>query len=372
MIYLDNSASTLFKPPEVINAATNALKFLSANPGRSGHSAALKGAALVETTRRKLCEFVGANEHETIFTASCTAALNLAVFGTARRKGHVVASAREHNAVLRPLYELKRRGIITLSVASEPTADEIARLIRPETYLVAVNHVSNVNGEVARIKEIGWLCREKGLPFLVDGAQSAGYIDVDVSSNNISMLAVAPHKGLRAAQGVGALVVKKSIRLNPIVFGGTGTASHELLQPTDKPDGFEAGTLPLPAIASLCAALSVAKKNFAARSEKTRDLYSKLYEGVKAIPSAVVYSGPNSPCGILAFNLASLAPSEVADVLSSQYDICVRAGLHCAPLMHERLGTLDSGGCVRASIGCDNTDEQIDFVLRALREISRG
>lgn len=370
MIYLDNSASTFFKPPEVIDAAANTLRFLPANAGRSGHSAAIKSAALVQKTRNHICDFTSATDYDAIFTAGCTAALNLAIFGSVRRGGHVITTVREHNSVLRPLYELRRKGVISLSVAGDVTAEEIGKLVRPETYMAVVNHVSNVTGEVAPVREIGWLCRERGLTFLVDGAQSVGYLPISLTDDNVDMLAVAPHKGLHAAQGVGVLIVNNRVSLRPVVFGGTGTASHELIQPADRPDGLEAGTLPLPAIASLCAALGVAKKNAAANRDKIRSLYDSLYGGASRISGVRIYSPPDSPCGIFAFNVDSLAPSETADILSSEYDICVRAGLHCAPLMHESLGLLGSGGCVRASLGFDNTPDQIDFFLRALREIS--
>lgn len=370
MIYFDNSASSYYKPPSVVNAMTNALKFLPANAGRSGHSEALKGAALVQKTRERMAFFVTAGDGDVVFTAGCTAALNLAIFGSVRRGGHVITTVREHNSVLRPLYELRRRGLITLSVADKVTAEEIGKLVRPETYMVATNHVSNVNGEVAPVKEIGWLCREKGLIYLVDGAQSVGYLPVDMTNDNIDMLAVAPHKGLHAAQGAGALVASKRVSLRPVIFGGTGTASHELIQPSDRPDGLEAGTLPLPAIASLCAALKWADATADKNRDKIASLYSALYDGAKRVAGLEIYSPPDSPSGIFAFNVSSLAPSETADILSAEYDICVRAGLHCAPLMHEHLGLLGSGGCVRASLGCDNTPEQIDFFLRALREIS--
>ena len=370
MIYFDNSASSYYKPPSVVNAMTNALKFLPANAGRSGHSETLKGAALVQKTRERMAFFVTAGDGDVVFTAGCTAALNLAIFGSVRRGGHVITTVREHNSVLRPLYELRRRGLITLSVADKVTAEEIGKLVRPETYMIVTNHVSNVNGEVAPVKEIGWLCREKGLIYLVDGAQSVGYLPVDMTNDNIDMLAVAPHKGLHAAQGAGALVASKRVSLRPVIFGGTGTASHELIQPSDRPDGLEAGTLPLPAIASLCAALKWAGENADKNRDKIASLYSALYDGAKRVAGLEIYSPPDSPSGIFAFNVSSLAPSETADILSAEYDICVRAGLHCAPLMHEHLGLLGSGGCVRASLGCDNTPEQIDFFLRALREIS--
>lgn len=292
MIYFDNSASSYYKPPSVVNAMTNALKFLPANAGRSGHSEALKGAALVQKTRERMAFFVTAGDGDVVFTAGCTAALNLAIFGSVRRGGHVITTVREHNSVLRPLYELRRRGLITLSVADKVTAEEIGKLVRPETYMIVTNHVSNVNGEVAPVKEIGWLCREKGLIYLVDGAQSVGYLPVDMTNDNIDMLAVAPHKGLHAAQGAGALVASKRVSLRPVIFGGTGTASHELIQPSDRPDGLEAGTLPLPAIASLCAALKWADATADKNRDKIASLYSALYDGAKRIAGLEIYSRP--------------------------------------------------------------------------------
>ncbi|MFR6640651.1 MAG: aminotransferase class V-fold PLP-dependent enzyme [Christensenellales bacterium] len=360
MIYLDNSASTFFKPPEVIDAAANALRFLPANAGRSGHSAAIKSAALVQKTRNRICDFTTATDYDAIFTAGCTAALNLAIFGSVRRGGHVITTVREHNSVLRPLYELRRKGVISLSVAGDVTAEGIGKLVRPETYMAVVNHVSNVTGEVAPIREIGWLCRERGLTFLVDGAQSVGYLPISLTDDNVDMLAVAPHNGLHAAQGVGVLLVNNRVSLRPVVFGGTGTASHELIQPADRPDGLEAGTLPLPAIASLCAALGVAKKNAAANRDKIRSLYDSLYGGASRISGVRIYSPPDSPCGIL--RLTSIR----SPLRNCRYSVVRIRYLRARwtalrPLMHESLGLLGSGGCVRASLGFDNTPEQIDF-----------
>lgn len=376
MIYFDNSASTIYKPREVVCAAANALRFLSANPGRSGHSAAMRGAALVASARRKCAAFFGLKDCDgVIFTENCTEALNLAIFGTARR-GHVMTTALEHNSVLRPLYALKSRGNVSFSVVSPGcggamTAEAVERAIRPDTYLVVVNHVSNVTGAIAPIAEIGRVCRRRDVLFLVDGAQSGGYVDIDMDEMNVDMLAIAPHKGLHAPQGVGALLVgdRAKAALRPILYGGTGTASDELSQPSDFPDGFEAGTLPGPAIAGLCAALCRCEREGYKDREIINELSLRLRRGLYSIDGVKILSPENALSGIVAFNVRDYDSGEVADILSSEYDICVRAGLHCAPLAHKYLGTLGRGA-VRVSLGYDNTLREVDFFLRAVGEIA--
>lgn len=377
MIYMDNSASSFYKPPCVVNAVKNALEFLSANPGRSGHPAAVKAASLVLATREKCAEFLGLNDSDGIvFTDNCSGALNLAVLGSLTRGGHVVTTAFEHNSVLRPLFELKSRGDITLSVAMPDkngviTADSVESLINEKTRMVIVNHVSNVTGAIAPVAEIGRICRKKDVIFLVDAAQSAGYLDIDMQRENIDLLAVAPHKGLHAPQGVGVLAVGERARksLRPIKFGGTGTESIRLSQPTDFPEGFETGTLPTPAIAGLCAAVSWCRKNEIKNRETVNELSIRLRKGLYSIDGIKILSPPNALSGIVAFNLTGLQSESVGDVLASEYDVCVRAGLHCAPLIHEAMGTLKSGA-VRVSLGCDNTAGEVDFFLKAMREIA--
>lgn len=377
MIYLDNSASSFYKPPCVVNAVKNALEFLSANPGRSGHPAAVKAAALVFAAREKCADFLGLKDSDgIIFTDNCSGALNLAVLGTLTNGGHVVTTAFEHNSVLRPLYELKSRGKVTLSVAMPDkngviTADSIESLINEKTRLVIVNHVSNVTGAIAPVAEIGKICRKKDIIFLVDAAQSAGYLDIDMQSANIDLMAVAPHKGLHAPQGVGVLAVGERARksLRPIKFGGTGTESYRLSQPTDFPEGFETGTLPTPAIAGLCAAISWCRKNELKNRETVNELSMLLRKGLENTDGIKILSPPNALSGIIAFNITGAKSESVGDVLAAEYDICVRAGLHCAPLIHEAMGTLKSGA-VRVSLGCDNTAGEVKFFLKAIREIA--
>ncbi|MFR5062482.1 MAG: aminotransferase class V-fold PLP-dependent enzyme [Christensenellales bacterium] len=377
MIYMDNSASSFYKPRCVINAVSNALSFITGNPGRSGHGMAMRGAALVLAAREKCSAFFGLKDSGgMIFTDNCSGALNLAILGSVRRGGHVVTTALEHNSVLRPLYELKRRGEITLSVAMPSEsgavgADAVERLIRPETYMVITNHVSNVTGAIAPVAEIGKICRQKGILYLVDAAQSAGYLDIEMDSQNIDLLAVAPHKGLHGPQGVGLLAIgeRAQRQIKPIRYGGTGTASHELKQPEDLPEGLETGTLPTPAIAGLCAAIDWCKRESLKNREIMHRLGIKLRRGLKNIPRVRILSPDSALNGLISFNVTGMPSESVGDILSGQYDICVRAGLHCAPLIHEAMGTLKTGA-VRVSLGCDNTENEIDFFLKAVHEIA--
>lgn len=375
MVFMDNSASTFYKPDCVVNAVSNALRYLPANPGRSGHTAAMKGAALVSSARAKCAALLGLSSPDrVIFTANCSDALSLAIFGTARKGGHVVLTAFEHNSVLRPLYELKRRGVIRLSVAMPDeggtiSPEAVESLVRPETYLVVTNHVSNVTGAIAPVDAVGKMCRRRGILYLVDGAQSVGYMDIDMRRQCIDMLAVAPHKGLHAPQGVGVLAVGERAELSPVKFGGTGTSSHMLAQPTEMPDGFETGTLPTPAIAGLAAAIGWAERGKLENRQRLASLSARLRRGLAEIGRVRLLPPENALAGIVAFNIGESESELIGDILSSQYDVCVRAGLHCAPLVHEALGTIKTGA-VRVSLGCDNTPAEVDYFLRAVREIA--
>ena len=250
MIYLDNSASSFTKPNEVLSSVNSACKFFTANPGRSSHPLALRGARLVEHTRSSLARYIGLDSGNIIFTDNCTGALNLGILGLNRKKRHIVTTVFEHNALLRPIYHLERHNLASVSFAHPKNGltlspDDIISLIRPDTGLVAIGHVSNVTGSVAPVYAVGRECKRRGITFLVDGAQSVGYHPADMDKNNIDLLAIAPHKGLRSITGVGALAVRSGIVLSPIKFGGTGYSSAQKFQPCDIPDGFEAGTLPL-------------------------------------------------------------------------------------------------------------------------------
>ncbi|WP_251612131.1 aminotransferase class V-fold PLP-dependent enzyme [Pumilibacter muris] len=374
MIYFDNSATSGVKPESVINAAVSAMKFMSANPGRSGHSLSLKAGMLVYSTRKKAAKLLGLSEPERIvFSLNCTQALNTAILGTVQDGGNVVTTVTEHNSVLRPLFELQRAGKITVSLA-EPnehgviTANAIERALTPRTYMVAVNHVSNVTGATNSIDEIGKLCRKRGIKFLVDGAQSVGYGEINISEQNIDYLAVAPHKGLHAIQGIGILALGADAP-KPIIYGGTGTQSENVLQPSELPESLESGTLPTPAIAALNAAITHNEKTRAQSREKIHELSAYILETLQTIRGVKIYTPQNVFNGMISFNIRGIGSMDASNILSSQYDIAVRGGLHCAPLMHRHLGTVETG-IIRASISGDNTFGEAEFFLKAVKEIA--
>lgn len=371
MIYLDNSATSGYKPACVKGAALSAMEKLNANAGRSGHKRSVSAAMLVYRTRKKTAEFVGC-DGDVAFTLNCTEALNLAILGSVVYGGHVITTVREHNSVLRPLFELERSGKISLSVAQPDAAgridfDVIRPLLKKNTYLVALNHVSNVTGEVTDVASIGQGLRGSGIRLLVDGAQSVGYLPIDMKRDNIAYLAVAPHKGLHGIQGVGALCMAKDLHPRPIKFGGTGTQSLSVYQPEDAPECYESGTLPLVAIAALNRAVDFTRQNFVRQCNAIQTLTSRLYEGLEAVQGVKMLSRPDSQ-GIVSFNVRRLSSESVCDKLDGKYGIAARGGLHCAPLIHKYNDTVESGA-VRMSPGMDNTVEEMDFVVAAVREI---
>lgn len=376
MIYLDNSSTTHFKPLEVIQAAVNAIRYLSVNPGRASHSEAIKGARLMFSAREHIADLFGFKYPErVILTSGCTAALNQAIFGLRLHKKHVITTVYEHNAVLRSLFELKRRGEIALTVVNPDengiiTARVIAKALRQDTGLVAVNHISNVTGAVARISEIGALCRSNNVLFLVDAAQSAGISQIDMSEDMIDMLALPAHKGLHGLPGVGALLVSKGVPLYPVKFGGTGTASDNVYQGNDFPEDFEAGTVNLPGIAAFLRAARLAKTEMKARQKTICDLSRRAIAQLKALNGVTIYTPQSSFGGIICFNVENMSCHQVANILSEHYNICVRSGLHCAPLVAGYIGA--KSGTVRASLSFDNTAPEIDFFVRAIAEISHS
>lgn len=375
MIYFDNSATTFYKPDCVKNAVYSAMSHLSANPGRASHALSIKTASMVYFARKAIAEEVGLdNPDRIIFTGSCTDALNLAILGS-MRKGHVITTVFEHNSVLRPLFSKAKDFSTEISIV-KPNGDNIdvksiEQLIRKDTYMIIVNHVSNVTGHIAPLFEIGKLCKKYGILFLVDGAQSVGYNKIDMEENNIGMLAIAPHKGLHAITGFGILALSENVSLNPIRFGGTGTSSSEITQPTAYPEGFEVGTLPTIAIASLIPAIKWCEKNRLHNDKRIFDISEIIINGLLNIPSISLYTPHKLRNGIISFNIDGLSSADACDILSSQYDICVRCGLHCAPLVHKYLGTL-STGCIRISVGCDNTFGEAEHLLCAIREIANS
>ena len=369
MIYFDNSASTLLKPKNVQRAVLSALTTFSANPGRSGHIEALKSAMEVEKVREKLKKYTNADE--VIFTGGCTHALNLAILGFCR-EGHIVCSENEHNSVLRPLEHLKENYNVTYSVAKQAnkkgiTWQDIEKEIRNDTKLVICNHISNVNGDVAEIEDIGHHLKEKGIAFLVDGAQGGGHFRYDMKKMGIDMLIFSPHKGFYSPQGVGVLLKSNKINLSPILFGGTGTNSLELHQPNFSPEKYESGTICTPAILGFGAGLQFVEENFVNIKEKMEDLTTYLHYEFSKLPIEI-YTSTENANGVFAFNIPNMNSNEVATYLNDKYEICVRGGYHCAPFKHKALGTIEQGA-VRVSFSIANTFQEVERLNLAIKHL---
>ncbi len=374
MIYLDNSASTYYKPLSVKWAVLKALFLHTANAGRSGHTASRRSADAVYDVREVLAKAFGGEPDRVVFTSGCTESLNLAIRGSAREGGHIITTCFEHNSVLRTLEYLKEQGKIDYTVVSPKskdfviTTEELEAVLKSNTYMLIVNHISNVVGVKQDISTLGKWAKEKGLLFLVDGAQSAGHEKIDIKSQSIDMLALAGHKGLYGLCGIGALVIGEGVSLAPIKYGGTGTFSESLKQPNGIPEGLESGTLPIIPIISMGKGCEYAYKTLDIRDYKEKYLTQKIISWLKALDGVIVYTPDSATNGVVAFNIKGKDASEVADILNDKYNIAVRSGLQCAPLVHRFLGTID-GGVVRASIGRGNTIKQIDKFIQAVKEI---
>lgn len=369
MIYLDNAATGGFKPLSVQNAVFASMK-ACANPGRSGHRLSLALSERVFACRRLLCDlFGGAAYDRVVFTKNCTEALNLALLGTLERGDHVVTTCLEHNSVLRPLEYLKKQGVISYDVAPlddgvlQPQA--VLSLVKENTRAVCVTSASNVTGQCPNLAAI-----RRGLPenvlFIVDGAQGAGHIALDMKSLGIDALALAGHKGLHAIQGAGALLFSERFSPRPVLFGGTGSESFSLDMPAFYPDALESGTLSYPAICSLFEGAIVVKTMRAEGETTLLNLTRALCTALNALPAYRVYSSPNG-CGIVSFEHKDIPSEELAGILSDRFDIAVRGGQHCAPLVHRALGT--QNGLVRASFSPFQSVREVNALVGALKKI---
>ena len=374
MIYLDNSASTYIKPKEVIKTVNDSLLHYTANPGRSGHVASIKTALKIEEVREKLAQYYGAeNSQNVIFTHNCTQALNLAILGSVKDNGHVICTENEHNSVLRPLEYLKSEGRIDYSIAyqKEPkgiTIEDIKPLVKPNTYMIICNHISNVNGAKCELKEIGNFCKQNKIIFLVDGAQSCGHEKVNIRDLNIDYLTIAGHKGFYAPQSIGALIMGNSYRPSPIYFGGTGTNSLELYQPDIYPERLESGTISTPLILGLGAGIDFVENNFNDIINKLDDLTTYLNFELSNLNNIDCLTSPENSNGVLAFNIKGFHSNDIANLLNEKYQICVRGGYHCAPIKHKALNTLETGA-VRVSISYFNTFSEIQRLIHIIKHI---
>lgn len=377
MIYFDNAATTLVKPPGVMEAVMDAMQHMG-NAARGGHAASLKSSRIVYETRELLAELFHAKDASRIaFTMNATESLNMAIAGTLSPGDHVITTALEHNSVLRPLYRLQERGLrLTVLPADEKgyiSYDAMEKAIAQDTKAVVCTHASNLTGNVLDLAKIGAICKKHKLLFLVDAAQTAGIRPIDVEKMQISILCFTGHKGLLGPQGTGGIYVAPGVEIMPLIVGGSGILSYSQTQPDQMPEHLEAGTLNSHGIAGLHAALQfILEKGVdrICREEWERTRY--FYEGIKNIPDIRIYGDPEAlwHAPVLAVNLGTYDSSRVADELMEDYGIAVRAGAHCAPLMHEALGTKRQGA-VRFSFSQFHTKAELDAGIRALWEMSQ-
>ncbi|MBQ8433678.1 MAG: aminotransferase class V-fold PLP-dependent enzyme [Clostridia bacterium] len=370
MIYLDNASTTNYKPQRVIDAVVECLTKYPFNPHRGG-KVSLELQQKMQNVRQKLALLCNNPSAQVVFTSGCTEALNLAILGCARR-GHIILSATEHNSVLRPVVQLKNKGIVDFSVVQpdhtgQITVESLQKALRKDTYMLIINQASNVTGTAQNLRDIGAFARSNNLLFLCDCAQSMGYFPTDMVKNNIDLLAIAGHKGLHAMQGVGALIFNNRAIPRPIKFGGTGTESHNLSQPTTLPDGLESGTPASANILSLGAGIDWWLDTYKQSAENISYCQRLLLDGLQAIPNVKLYSTANKS-GIVAFNVGEMDSNVVCDHLADKYNVITRGGLHCAPLMHQYLGTTNQG-IVRASVSCVTTKQDCFALLNAIQNL---
>lgn len=374
MIYLDNSATTYPKPQPVINALSYAVRELGANPGRSGHSMSVKAAKAVFEVREKAAAFFGAKPENVIFTSNCTHSLNTAIKGILKKGDHVITSSLEHNSVARPIFALQSEGV-EVSVApvyesDEQTKEAFERLIKKNTKAIVCTHASNVTGKLLPISSIARICREHGIAFIVDAAQTAGVIDVKLT-DGVNVICTAGHKGLFGPMGTGLLITDGKFPIKPLTEGGTGNASLELSQPSELPEALESGTVNTPGIYALGKGLDFVSSLGTEKIYKHESkLCNILVSELEAIPEITLLRGEGSYAPIVSFNVNGVHSSEVAQYLS-QKGVASRGGFHCAALTHGYLKTSDVGA-VRLSPGVFTTERQIFTAAQMIKKFVKS
>jgi len=376
-IYLDNAATTYPKPEDVYKAVDQAMRNVGVAPGRGGHRQSMDAARIVFSARESLANLLGIRDSSRIiFTHSATEALNMAVKGVLKPGDHVVTTLMEHNSLARPLHNAVQMGVDVTWVQTDSdgyvTVDQIIGSLRPDTKMVAMTHCSNVTGAVNPVGEIGPLLQQRGVLFLVDGAQSTGNYPFSIENMGINLFAAPGHKGLYGPPGTGFLYISHGIDIEPLLHGGTGSGSSEISQPNSLPERYESGTMNTPAIAGLLAGVEyVASRGIPEIHAFEMELAGRLCAGLSSIPGVNVYNTPgNRPrCAVVSFTIAGRDPATVGFLLDHHYGISVRVGLHCAPLAHRSIGTYPEG-TVRVSPALFNTAAEIDTLLAAVREIA--
>ena len=375
MIYFDNSATSYPKPLSVYGKSFEAQIRYSFNSGRGGYKESVKASEMIYSVREKAAAFFGAQPHNVVFTKNCTEALNIAIKGVVKKGDNILISSLEHNSVSRVVQTLRDKGIAEYDIFDYSYDDEelynnIKNAVKPNTSVLVCTQASNVFGVVLPIKEIGEYCRKKGILFIVDAAQSAGTLDIDIARDNIDVLCTAGHKGLMGNMGTG-LLVNNDAALMPLIEGGTGSNSLSLTQPLELPESFEAGTLNNSGIASLGAGIDyVTNIGLDNIYNHEMSLISYLYDELDSNDNVQLYTPKpkkNKSVAIISFNFDDYSSEKTAAILAD-YGVCTRAGYHCSPLAHRNFNTIDRG-TVRISLGVFNKIDQCVKFLEILNKI---
>ena len=375
MIYLDNAATTIHKPEGVAQAMVQALSSLGYS-GRGAHEATLDASRIIYGTREKLARLFGIKDPMRIaFTCNATESLNIAINGLFEKGDHVITTMCEHNSVLRPLYRLEENGvelsILPADSKGVPMYGELERLIQKNTRAIVITHASNLSGNVTDLGRVSAIAQKYKLLLVVDASQSAGCIPIDVEKMGIDVLCFTGHKGLMGPQGTGGIYVREGLEIRPLKVGGSGVHSYDREHPKEMPTALEAGTLNGTGIAGLFSSLDfILDTGVETIHKKEMKLAKRFFDGIKELPEVTVYGDwQNSErTAIVSVNLGTEESGQVSDWLWEDYGIAVRAGAHCAPLMHKALGT-EKQGAVRFSFSYFNTEEEVDAAIQALKEI---
>jgi cysteine desulfurase family protein len=388
-VYLDNAATSFPKPPGVIEAMVRFTREVGASPGRGSYAESLAAGAIIQSCRERVCRLIGADSPDhVIFTLNGTDALNLAIKGLLRSRlrfgpAHAVATPMEHNSVLRPLNALKQDGLDWSSIPCDTATGrvdpaDVKRAITPDTTLVCINHAGNVTGVLQPIADFGAVCRDAGVPMLVDAAQTLGHVPIDVDAMSIDLLAFPGHKGLLGPLGTGGLWIRPGLEsaIEPLREGGTGSASEHDVQPDRLPERFEPGSHNTIGIAGLNAGIGhILDQGVDAVAAHESALTRVLLESLADLAPAIRVVGPrdtDARVGVVSIAHESLTPVELAMLLESGAGVLVRPGLHCAPHAHRALGTLESGGTVRISLGSMTSRDDVEACCLALAHICRA
>ena len=379
MIYLDNAATTYPKPECVYEAIMDCMKNYCANPGRAGHKLAMKAAREIYDTRENIAKLFNVdNPMNIVFTNNATDSLNLAIKGLVKSGDHIITTSMEHNSVIRPIKALEKNNVENTVVQCDKDGflniEDLKSAIKPNTKLIVTTHASNVCGTLIDIKSVGEVAKENNILYLVDASQTAGVYDIDTKKINVDMIAAPGHKCLLGPQGTGILYIREGLELNILKEGGTGSKSEDLFQPNLLPDKYESGTHNTPGIVGLNQGVKfILEEGIENIRKHEEDLCEYMLSRLEEVPNIVIYGPKDSKkrAAVISINIGNMDSGEITFLLDSEYDIATRSGIHCAPLAHKTLGTLEQGA-VRFSLGYFNTKQDIDTAIEALKQIANN